>query len=596
MTNADNVQTTDSTQAAAKEVIPSIEVATDKSIIDKVILPAQDTLRAGQSYHRRWTYTTKTGDAGTTGARQVSFKLTVAGRDANNSQNEVKCDKTSPEVTIQRPSFIQITKIEVGKIDQPEEEYIGIEQRFNIIVSVKNTGAATAEITPSKDDLSLILLSENRVLIPNIEYAVTPPGQFSLNGGDAHSIVYELRTIKDKTPGGDVAIDIAQLAIIDANNPNQYIGFDKPADVKAKIFVDMEPPQLDEVLYEDINNKSVVEAGDRLVLTFNEKMKAKELSADDFVLYPDDNSLGVNPRFSVDARMVIITLGDNPKLSPEGIYDGKSDSSGIGTRVRDYHLVDLAGNMPLASEPLDIDITDDKPPRVVNASLSNENTNETPSFFLNLTDESAGFDSGINLNHLEFLLDGFPVKEWTVNNQDIRESLPDGTKVTAIAELFSTSSQAADILPQKDVVLKVIFNRKLGYGAHELEVIVIDDKGNKTSKKITFNIVTPPSGKPIIDLATYPNPFSPGKGEKAVIRYVLSQDVNDVTIKIYDAASRLVRIFKPSGKQGLNYDIKWDGKTESGEEVAAGVYICELTGAGQRVYWAIIVGPSIQSK
>ncbi|MBC8236366.1 hypothetical protein H8E77_43015 [bacterium] len=382
------------------------------------------------------------------------------------------------------------------------------------------------------------------------------------------------------------------------NNPDQSIGFDKPADIKAEISVDMESPQLDEVLYEDTNNNGVVEVGDKLILTFNENMKVKDLSADDFALYPDDNSLGINPRYSVDARKVIITLGDNPKLSPEGIYDATSNSSGIGAKVRDYHLVDLVGNMPLDSEHLlDIDLTDNEPPTVISASLSNENTNETPSFFLKLTDESDGLDSGIDLNNLEFLLDGFPIEEWVIDYPSVPEYLPDGTEVTAITELFSAPSQAPDVhLIQKDVVLKVTFNKKLGYGAHELEITIKDNKGNviEPSPKITFNVVSPPSEEPIIDLATYPNPFSPSKGEKTVIRYVLSIDVDDVTIKIYDASSRLVRIFKTSGKQGLNHDIKWDGKTEIGEEVAAGVYICELTGAGQRVCWAIVVGPNFK--
>jgi len=590
VTNTDNAQSTVSAQATAIEVKPSIEVFSVGSQIHKADLPARDTLRASESYRRRWTYTK--GDAGPTGTRQVFFKLTVTGRDAN-SQKEIECERTLPEVTIQRPSFIQITGIE------PEKESIGIEQSFKVTVSVKNTGEATAEIRSNKYDLSLILLSENRVLIPDEEYAITPPDKLLLNGGATNNRDYDLRTIEGKTPNGDIAIDIEQLTIIDVNNPNQSIGFDKPSDVKAEIVVDMHSPWLlDNVLYEDVNNNGVVEAEDKLILTFNEPMKLKNPSPNDFVLNPDDNSLGINPRFSVDAREVIITLGDNPKLSPEGIYDSKSDSSGIGTKVLGFDLVDLAGNKPLDSgRLLDIDITDNEPPRVINASPSSEKTNETPFFFLKLTDESDGFDSGIDLKQMEFSLDGFTVEEWAINYPDVPEYLPDGeTRVTAIAELFGKSSQAIDFLPQKDVVLKVTFNRKLGYGAHELEITVKDNKGNviEPSLKITFNVAAPPSEKPIIDLATYPNPFSPGKGERTVIRYVLSTDVDDVTIKIYDASSQLVRIFKTSGKQGLNHNIKWDGKTESGDKVAAGIYICELTTASQQVYWAIVVGPSFK--
>ena len=73
-------------------------------------------------------------------------------------------------------------------------------------------------------------------------------------------------------------------------------------------------------------------------------------------------------------------------------------------------------------------------------------------------------------------------------------------------------------------------------------------------------------------LQNYPNPFNP----ETWIPFELSQDA-EVEITIYDVAGRLVRQipvgFQPAGvyssKEKAAY---WDGKTETGEQVASGIY------------------------
>ena len=76
--------------------------------------------------------------------------------------------------------------------------------------------------------------------------------------------------------------------------------------------------------------------------------------------------------------------------------------------------------------------------------------------------------------------------------------------------------------------------------------------------------------------ANYPDPFNPDTW----IPYYLSHDA-DVTIKIYSSSGKLVRILD-LGRQAagiyLNKDeaAYWDGKNESGEKVASGVYFYQL--------------------
>ena len=81
-------------------------------------------------------------------------------------------------------------------------------------------------------------------------------------------------------------------------------------------------------------------------------------------------------------------------------------------------------------------------------------------------------------------------------------------------------------------------------------------------------------------LPNYPNPFNP----ETWIPYQLSESL-DVTIEIYSADGQLIRrldIGKQSAGlyQNKGAAVYWDGKNETGEPVASGVYYCTLT-AGQ---------------
>jgi len=81
-------------------------------------------------------------------------------------------------------------------------------------------------------------------------------------------------------------------------------------------------------------------------------------------------------------------------------------------------------------------------------------------------------------------------------------------------------------------------------------------------------------------LQNYPNPFNP----ETWIPFELNQD-SDVSLTIYDTAGRQIRRldlgFQPAGTY-LRRDraIYWDGRTQSGEQVASGTYFYTLKTAG----------------
>jgi len=72
----------------------------------------------------------------------------------------------------------------------------------------------------------------------------------------------------------------------------------------------------------------------------------------------------------------------------------------------------------------------------------------------------------------------------------------------------------------------------------------------------------------------FPNPFNPGT------RVVFTLEApSAVSLRIYDAAGRLVRVLVERDRAAGQYEEIWDGKDASGRTAASGIYFCRL-GAG----------------
>ena len=74
------------------------------------------------------------------------------------------------------------------------------------------------------------------------------------------------------------------------------------------------------------------------------------------------------------------------------------------------------------------------------------------------------------------------------------------------------------------------------------------------------------------NVLNYPNPFR----EHTYISYFLTQPVDEVMIKIYTVAGRLIRkIVDLQGDAGFN-KILWNGKDQDYDELANGVYLYKV--------------------
>ena len=69
----------------------------------------------------------------------------------------------------------------------------------------------------------------------------------------------------------------------------------------------------------------------------------------------------------------------------------------------------------------------------------------------------------------------------------------------------------------------------------------------------------------------FPNPFNPSTR----IAFGLAAPA-DVSLRIYDAAGRLVRVLAEDARPAGNYSELWDGRDSGGRAVASGIYFYRL--------------------
>ncbi len=73
-----------------------------------------------------------------------------------------------------------------------------------------------------------------------------------------------------------------------------------------------------------------------------------------------------------------------------------------------------------------------------------------------------------------------------------------------------------------------------------------------------------------------PNPFNPW----TTISYALAAD-GRATLRIFDVSGHLVRTLVSASQVAGEYEVRWDGRSQSGQPVASGVYFMRLDAAGK---------------
>jgi len=85
-------------------------------------------------------------------------------------------------------------------------------------------------------------------------------------------------------------------------------------------------------------------------------------------------------------------------------------------------------------------------------------------------------------------------------------------------------------------------------------------------------------------VASWPNPCNPG----TTVSYHVPRR-GWVSVQVYDPRGGLVRALVSGEHESGSYRVPWDGRADTGRQVASGVYLIRFVGPGDAVSAKIIV-------
>ena len=187
--------------------------------------------------------------------------------------------------------------------------------------------------------------------------------------------------------------------------------------------------------------------------------------------------------------------------------------------------------------------------RFVEGSITNEN----PLLLAYIKDENGVNTSGAGIGH------------------DITATLSGATNKVYTLNQFYDAPLSKD---EYGVLSYKFYN--LNEGEHTLTFKVWDIYNNSSSATIRFNVV---KGKiiNIENVANYPNPMT--DNTNFTFEYNQKDNEIDVVINIYDIMGQLVKTIKERrvGTTARIDPIKWDGRSDNGSALGAGIYIYNVT-------------------
>ena len=133
--------------------------------------------------------------------------------------------------------------------------------------------------------------------------------------------------------------------------------------------------------------------------------------------------------------------------------------------------------------------------------------------------------------------------------------------------LYQVSYQGDDLYPTQDLgTLQVEHDTEIDFVLKREPLATTDVAAGDAAHPHTFALSP-----------NYPNPFN----AQTVIPYQLARP-GDAELAIYTVAGQLVRKLVSSRQQAGEYRISWDGRDDTANPVASGVYLCALESAGKR--------------
>jgi len=270
--------------------------------------------------------------------------------------------------------------------------------------------------------------------------------------------------------------------------------------------------------------------------------------------------------FTVELRIVEAGGGGH---SVQHIRVPGADVDGIGKTSAFVPTGDFQGKVSVTAR---LDALDEIPE-------INENNNQVERHFwvasdtiqpaVRITIDGQDIGSGEFVSAMpEILIEVREQAAWSVEDTSRVTILLDGVRVS-----FGGNPGEAEFMPQlnptEDVRVLIVLRPQLDDGDHRLEVVVKDASENLTFVERQFVVS---SEFIIANVMNYPNPFA----QMTEFTYVLTQPADEVKIKIYTVAGRLIREleFAPANA-GFNA-LHWDGRDDDADFLANGVYLYKI--------------------
>jgi hypothetical protein len=122
--------------------------------------------------------------------------------------------------------------------------------------------------------------------------------------------------------------------------------------------------------------------------------------------------------------------------------------------------------------------------------------------------------------------------------------------------------------------IEIILETKLSKGEHNLRIYTKDAFGRISNQPVVDKYFKVTNDLELQNVYNYPNPFS----KETYFTFILTQIPDEVQIKIYTVAGRLIKEFKLSSSElTTNFNkIFWDGRDEDGDLIGNGVYLYKV--------------------
>jgi hypothetical protein len=141
---------------------------------------------------------------------------------------------------------------------------------------------------------------------------------------------------------------------------------------------------------------------------------------------------------------------------------------------------------------------------------------------------------------------------------------------TSVLDAVSKADGAMTVVNPDESIRLVFKPKALPEGKQRDLILVSNGYFTRKPELITSAQMNLPT-RDDLELAS-PNPFS----SEIALHYAVAPPGRDVTITVFDVKGRfaktLVREFKPGGR----FVTTWDGRTEQGRPLPAGVYFCRM--------------------